>query len=119
MGGLSAAAILARQGFPVTLVEQHDRPGGYATSFERDAGRFDFEVSLHATSTSKGGPMKEVFEAAGILETVPMVAPSELARIVTPFPGLYVSSAWSSGGGYMPTIVSGLSTATRLLKDFG
>jgi len=38
---------------------------------------------------------------------------------VTPLPGLYVSSAWSSGGGYMPTIVSGLSTATRLLKDFG
>lgn len=38
---------------------------------------------------------------------------------VTPFPGLYVSSAWSSGGGYMPTIASGLSTATRLLKDFG
>jgi hypothetical protein len=38
---------------------------------------------------------------------------------VTPFPGLYVSSAWSSGGEYMPTVASGLSTATRLLKDFG
>jgi len=35
LGGLSAAAILARQGFPVTLVEQHSKPGGYATSFKR------------------------------------------------------------------------------------
>ena len=37
LGGLSSAAIFARQGFSVTLVEQHDRPGGYATSFDRGA----------------------------------------------------------------------------------
>ena len=36
LGGLSAAAHLARNGFPVTLVEQHDIPGGYATTFDRD-----------------------------------------------------------------------------------
>ncbi|MGD9084934.1 MAG: FAD-dependent oxidoreductase, partial [Desulfobacterales bacterium] len=47
LGGLSAAAHLANSGFPVTLIEQHDRPGGYATSFDR--GEYTFEVSLHAT----------------------------------------------------------------------
>ena len=33
LGGLSAAAHLAEYGFPVTLVEQRDIPGGYATTF--------------------------------------------------------------------------------------
>ena len=84
LGGLSAAAILARQGFPVTLVEQHDRPGGYATAFERGAGRFSFDVSLHATSGVSGGPMREVFEQAGILDKVDMVELPDLCRIVTP-----------------------------------
>jgi phytoene dehydrogenase-like protein len=33
LGGLIAAAILARNGFPV--VEQHDNAGGYSTTFDR------------------------------------------------------------------------------------
>ena len=73
LGGLSSAAIFARQGFPVTLVEQHDRPGGYATSFDRAGGKFTFDVSLHATSGVKGGPMRSVFEEAGILNKVEMI----------------------------------------------
>ena len=84
LGGLSAAAILARQGFPVTLVEQHDRPGGYATAFQRAAGRFSFDVSLHATSGVSSGPMREVFKQAGILNKVEMVELPELCRIITP-----------------------------------
>ena len=52
LGGLSAAAHLAQNGFPVTLIEQHDRPGGYATSFDRE--QFTFEVSLHATAGARG-----------------------------------------------------------------
>jgi all-trans-retinol 13,14-reductase len=82
LGGLSAAAILAGKGFPVTLVEQHDKPGGYATVFER--GDFTFDVSLHATSGAAGGPMREVFEQAGILNRVKMVELPELCRIITP-----------------------------------
>ena len=36
LGGLVSAAYLAKHGFPVTLLEQHSLPGGYATSFDRD-----------------------------------------------------------------------------------
>ncbi len=84
LGGLSAAAICARNGFPTTLVERHDRPGGYATTFDRDGGRFNFEVSLHATSSTAGGPMREVLEAAGVLDQVHMAELPELCRIITP-----------------------------------
>ena len=84
LGGLSSAAIFARQGFSVTLVEQHDRPGGYATSFDRAGGKFTFDVSLHATSGVKGGPMRSVFDEAGILNKVEMIDLPELCRIITP-----------------------------------
>ncbi len=43
LGGLSCAAGFARQGFKVLVVEQHDKPGGYATSFQRPGG-FTFDV---------------------------------------------------------------------------
>jgi len=45
-GGLAAAAQLAAKGVRVVLLEQHNVPGGFATSFVR--GRFEFEAALHA-----------------------------------------------------------------------
>ena len=48
LGGLSCAAAFARQGFKVLVLEQHDKPGGYATAFQRPGG-FKFDVSLHST----------------------------------------------------------------------
>lgn len=44
-GGLSAAITLAKAGRRTLLIEQHNLPGGVATSFRR--GRFEFEPSLH------------------------------------------------------------------------
>ena len=44
-GGLVAAARLAKEGKKTLLVERHNLPGGFATSFVR--GRFEFEASLH------------------------------------------------------------------------
>lgn len=48
LGGLSAALKLAHGGAKTLLLEQHNVPGGFATSFVR--GRFEFEVSLHELS---------------------------------------------------------------------
>jgi prolycopene isomerase len=57
-GGLAAAAKLAKEGVKVLLLEQHNLPGGFATSFVR--GRFEFEASLHELAdygpeSNKGG----------------------------------------------------------------
>ena len=49
LGGLACAAAFARQGFRPLVLEQHDRPGGYATTFKRPGG-FEFDVSLHSTA---------------------------------------------------------------------
>ncbi|HSG81076.1 MAG TPA: NAD(P)/FAD-dependent oxidoreductase [Gemmatimonadota bacterium] len=83
LGGLSAAATLARRGVPVTLVEQHIKPGGYATTFERADGKFTFDVSLHATSAARGG-LYQMLEAAGVQDQVQTVELPELCRIITP-----------------------------------
>ncbi len=47
-GGLTAAATLAQKNLKTLLIEQHNLPGGFATSFVR--GRFEFEPSLHEIS---------------------------------------------------------------------
>ncbi len=52
LGGLSCAAAFARQGFKSLVIEQHDKPGGYATAFSRPGG-FVFDVSLHSTSVDE------------------------------------------------------------------
>ena len=44
-GGLAAACRLALAGKKALLVEQHNLPGGVASSFRR--GRFEFETALH------------------------------------------------------------------------
>lgn len=44
--GISAAVALAQQGERVLVLEQHNLPGGCASSFVR--GRFEFDVSLHS-----------------------------------------------------------------------
>ncbi|TFH29650.1 MAG: FAD-binding protein, partial [Promethearchaeota archaeon] len=45
LGGLAAGAELALNNKKVLLLEKHESPGGYASSFVR--GRFEFESSLH------------------------------------------------------------------------
>ena len=45
LGGLTAGAKLAKEGRKVLLIEQHDRPGGCATTFKRRD--FIMEVGLH------------------------------------------------------------------------
>jgi prolycopene isomerase len=46
VGGLVAAAALARLGRKVLVVERHDRPGGYLHSFRREGYEFDSAVHL-------------------------------------------------------------------------
>ncbi|MBN2444075.1 MAG: NAD(P)/FAD-dependent oxidoreductase [Spirochaetales bacterium] len=68
-GGLSAAAKLAANGSRILLLEQHNVPGGFATSFVR--GRFEFEASLHqfcdiGSSTKKGAVRKFLEDEIGV-----------------------------------------------------
>lgn len=68
-GGLGAAAQLAAKGVKVLLLEQHNVPGGFATSFVR--GRFEFEGAMHLIAdfgppTNKGSVRKFLEDELGI-----------------------------------------------------
>lgn len=83
LGGLCCAAHLARQGIPVTVVEQHNIPGGYATSFDRAGGKFTFEVSLHGTSINNNSGAR-MLKNLGVLEKLQLVELPDVYRLKTP-----------------------------------
>ena len=83
IGSLTAAAYLAKAGFPVSVIEQQHIPGGYATSFQRASGRFTFDVSLHMVSAF-GSPTETVLRELALSNTISMAKLPELCRIISP-----------------------------------
>lgn len=86
LGGLAAAAKLARAGLAVRLFERHVQPGGYATSFVR--GRFEFDVSLHALSgvgrPGERGSLWPLLEDLGVQDRVELLPIHSVYRAVAP-----------------------------------
>ncbi len=87
LGGLCCGAFLARQGIPVTVLEQHHVPGGYATSFKRAGGRYEFEVSLHGTAIHDNTTAR-ILEDLGILDRIKIVELPELYSLKVPGKGI-------------------------------
>ncbi|MCU0455084.1 MAG: NAD(P)/FAD-dependent oxidoreductase [Bacteroidales bacterium] len=72
LGGLTAGAKLAREGKKVFLVEQHDRPGGCATTFRRKG--FTCEVGLHEMDGPSDTDLKtRIFSELGVLDSVKFI----------------------------------------------
>ncbi|KAI7837615.1 hypothetical protein COHA_008541 [Chlorella ohadii] len=70
IGGLCCAALLARYGFSVTVLESHYHAGGAAHSFEVQGYSFDAGPSFFAglsgpPGSSKTNPLKLVLDAVG------------------------------------------------------
>ncbi len=83
LGGLCCGAYLVREGIPTTVVEQHNIPGGYATSFDRAGGKFTFEVSLHGTSIHHNATAR-ILKDIDIMDKLQLVQLSEVYRLKTP-----------------------------------
>lgn len=65
IGGLTTAALLARSGLNVTVLEAHIYPGGCAGTFYHQRFQFDAGATL-AGGFYPGGPMDTVAQAVGI-----------------------------------------------------
>jgi len=85
LGGLSAAAAFARQGFKVIVLEQHSVPGGYASSFTRPGG-FTFDVSLHSTSVGIRDGVANLIAGFPEIKDVVFSPHKPLYRVI--YPGL-------------------------------
>ncbi len=81
LGGLTAGAKLAKEGKRVLLLEQHDRPGGCATTFKRKD--FTMEVGLHEMDGLHAGDMKtRIFRDLGVMDEVVFLKVPEFYRFV-------------------------------------
>jgi len=65
VGGLTTAAVLARAGMDVTVLEAHIYPGGCAGTFYHQGYQFDAGATL-AGGFYQGGPMDMVGRAVGV-----------------------------------------------------
>jgi all-trans-retinol 13,14-reductase len=81
LGGLTAGAKLAREGKKVLLVEQHNQPGGCATTFKR--GDFTLEVGLHEMDGLGPRDMKNrIFGELEVTGNVELIRVPEFYRFV-------------------------------------
>ncbi|MES9853296.1 MAG: NAD(P)/FAD-dependent oxidoreductase [Candidatus Thiodiazotropha sp. L084R] len=82
IGGLATGSLLAQQGRKVLVLDRHNKPGGYATNFERNG--FTFDVSLHALNGAKpGSPSYRCLEACGVAGRVAFIPQKSIYRLVT------------------------------------
>lgn len=84
-GGLLTATTFAKKGKKVLILEKHNVPGGYATSFKR--GRFEFEASLHELSSygcvPGAGAIRKIFEELGIHDKIEWCRIPDAYRMIT------------------------------------
>ena len=84
-GGLTAAACAAKEGKKVLLLERHNAPGGFSSSFVR--GRFEFDISLHELcrfSNEAGlGELRVIFDSLGISDKIQWTTIPEAFRLIS------------------------------------
>jgi all-trans-retinol 13,14-reductase len=83
LGGLSCATAFARQGFKSLVLEKHDKPGGYATTFQRPGG-FVFDVSLHSTDAGERAGIHNLIPGFPEITDVEFVPHPNLYRAIYP-----------------------------------
>ena len=71
-GGLGACCKMLKEGKTCLMVEKHNLPGGFATSFVR--GRFEFEASLHefngVGTGDNMGHTGEIYKELGVYDKI-------------------------------------------------
>jgi all-trans-retinol 13,14-reductase len=120
LGGLSCAAAFARQGFKPLVIEQHDKPGGFATAFARPGG-FVFDVSLHSTTVRSRDGLYNLIPGFPEITDVEFLPHPSLFRAI--YPDHDVRVAQRDPGGYVEQL-SGLFPDERegimgLFADMG
>jgi all-trans-retinol 13,14-reductase len=118
LGGLSCAAAFARQGFKPLVLEKHDKPGGYATTFSRPGG-FVFDVSLHSTTVGARDGINNLIFGFPEITDVEFVPHPNLYRAIFPDYDLRIPQKDVNGyekliSGYFPEESEGIH---NLIED--
>lgn len=83
IGGLTAGAILAKNGKKVLVLEKNPMAGGYAVNFKR--GEFEFDVAIHLVNGfAKGGMAYSILERCGVANKLTFLKPKYVCRSIFP-----------------------------------
>ena len=125
IGGLTAAALLAKAGQSVLVVESHDRPGGYAHGFKRKQYHFDSGVHLISgcgPQGYRGGQLIfKVLHALGVTDEIELLPVNPFSHIC--FPGLKIGLPHTIEAfvailaHHFPAEKAGLEQLTRLCQQ--
>lgn len=91
LAGLASALTLSKKGLSVLVLEQHNLPGGLATSFVR--GKFEFEATLHEMMSigPEERPLKirQFFKEYGV--DIDWIRVPEAYRLILPNDGIDIT----------------------------
>ncbi len=83
IGGLVCGCYLAKAGMKVLICEQHYKPGGYCTSFKRQA--FTFDAGPHCFgSYREGGIARKILRELEVDGRLSIIRPDPTDAIITP-----------------------------------
>ncbi|MBI5043087.1 MAG: NAD(P)/FAD-dependent oxidoreductase [Nitrospirae bacterium] len=82
IGGLTAGNFLAKEGCSTLIIEQHTRPGGCLSSFERKG--FNFDAAVHWISQcGEDGVVYKILQELGIERSIEFVQINPLMEVIT------------------------------------
>jgi prolycopene isomerase len=88
IGGLTSAALLAKAGKSVLVLEAHDRPGGYAHGFKRKKYQFDSAVHLISGCGEQGycggQVIYKTLQALDLLDEIEFISINPFSHVVFP-----------------------------------
>jgi len=86
MGGLTAAALLARKGWKTLLIEKENQVGGYVVSFKRNGFTFD-ATGAFVGGCQEGGEFYRILKEMGAHEEIEFIPIDHIRNI---YPGFEV-----------------------------
>ena len=83
ISGLVCGCYLAKSGMKVLVVEQHDKPGGYCTSFSRQG--YTFDAAAHSLGSYRtGGSLHKILDELNVNKIIQITRCNPSDIILTP-----------------------------------
>lgn len=114
MGGLTAAALLARKGFDTLLFEKEKQVGGYVVSFKRGGFTFD-ATGAFVGGSQEGGEFYHLLKEVGAQEEIEFIPIQHIRNI---YPGFEVHLHQGGFPSYLETLLDLFPEEERGLKAY-
>src|SRR5208283_3899060 len=82
IGGLVCGNLLSKHGRNVLILERHDKPGGYVTSYRRKG--FLFDVVKVIGGLRKSAPIERIFSHIGVDKKIEFIEVDKVFRFIYP-----------------------------------